>query len=76
MCAAGGVLRLETPKDKLKHKWVKRFELDKYATGDNWTVCKRCGIIMRADKKNKDKPCPGLVKVTTRKKHGKHRPRT
>jgi hypothetical protein len=34
---------LETPPRKLKHKWVRRFEIDKEATGDNYTVCLRCG---------------------------------
>jgi hypothetical protein len=49
----------------LKHKWIRRFELDSSATGDNWTICKRCGV--RADDANKDKPCREVRK----KKKGK-----
>lgn len=37
------------------HDWTKR---------DQWTVCKKCGIIKRKDGKNKQ--CRGIVKITTR----------
>ena len=46
---------MEARKDKLKHKWVRRFEVMPEATGDNWVVCKRCG--MPQNDANKDKPC-------------------
>jgi hypothetical protein len=46
---------LEAQARKLKHKWIRRFEVDKEATGDNWSVCKRCGVVK--DDSNKDNPC-------------------
>lgn len=38
-----------------EHDWQNR-------PGIKWTFCMRCGIIQRADKKNK--PCKGLVKLS------------
>lgn len=44
------------------HEWVERKTMDKIVQ-----VCKRCGIIRRADDKNK--PCKGIARVTTRQHH-------
>jgi hypothetical protein len=66
---------LETSTRKLRHQWARRFELSSEATGDNWTICKRCGVVLRADGKNKSKPCPGLAKITTRKKRDPKKPK-
>jgi hypothetical protein len=53
-------------KKKLKHLWVKRFEVMPNDTGDNWTLCRRCGVILRADGKNKNKACPGVIQIGLR----------
>lgn len=56
-------------KRKLKHKWVKRFELSTIEIGENYSVCQRCGAIMKRDGSNKDaKRCPGNVKITMRER--------
>ena len=54
------------------HSWIKKY--------GHW-VCSKCGFVRRADGKNK--PCPGVVKITTRVKavvrkvsRGKFRPIT
>lgn len=39
----------------MEHKWM---------PFKQWMACSTCGIIQRADKKNK--PCKGVVKITTR----------
>lgn len=38
-----------------RHHWIRRYGLD---------CCKLCGIVRRADDKNK--PCPGKVRVELR----------
>jgi hypothetical protein len=58
---------MEAPKSKLKHKWVPVNTLLSTETA-TYPVCKRCGIVMRADEANKDKECKGPVKITLRKK--------
>lgn len=49
---------LEKAKDG-EHAWFKFKD-------DNFDCCAKCGIIRRKDDKNK--PCPGKVKVTLRNK--------
>jgi hypothetical protein len=52
-------------KESLKHEWVPVNTLLSTETA-TYPVCKRCGIVMRADEANKDKPCKGPVKITLR----------
>jgi hypothetical protein len=51
-----------------KHDWHPACQLLETSTA-TYLVCKSCGIILRADEANKDKPCKGPVKITVRK-HG------
>lgn len=45
------------------HRWG-RFTASSVLGGKDWEVCFNCGMIRRADKKNK--PCRGSVKVGPR----------
>lgn len=47
----------KTPDGTGEHAWFKFKD-------DNFDCCARCGIIRRKDDKNK--PCPGKVKITLR----------
>jgi hypothetical protein len=51
MCEIG----MMTMKQSDGHEWVKR---------DQWTVCKKCGVVRRKD--GKSKQCKGVVIITTR----------
>ena len=46
----------------MKHAWIKKT----YFKQEQLTVCKKCGIVQRADKKNN--MCKGIVKITLRNK--------
>jgi len=49
-------IRADTPRETVEdHDWFSRFGL---------VVCKRCGLVQRADGKNR--PCPGPVRVALR----------
>lgn len=61
---------MEASKSKLKHNWVPACQLLSTETA-TYLVCKRCGIVQRADGLNKDKPCKGPVKITLRKHENK-----
>lgn len=50
-----------------KHTWIPASQLLSTETG-TYLVCKRCGIVLRADGANKDKPCKGVTKITVRKR--------
>lgn len=54
-------------KGYLRHDWHRLSELLSNETA-SYFVCKRCGVILRADGKNKRKKCPGIAKITLRDK--------
>ena len=43
-----------------RHRWIPK----DYGAGLSWPVCRNCGVVRRADKKNK--PCNGPAKIDVR----------
>lgn len=56
------------------HRWG-RFTATPLLGGKDWVVCFNCGMIRRADKRNK--PCRGRVQVQPRRdEHGSEKEET
>jgi hypothetical protein len=57
------MVEASTPK-RVKHHWVHRFEVLSSESGENYLMCKRCGVVQ--NEINKDRDCKGLAKIGLR----------